>query len=162
MPFIPEHGCKEGIADMESPGLEVRGREDLRRAFIEMRARGVSLSRCSEALKVARSTLANWNRDLEAHISSLRAMELEALHEEFHLAKEGRIRLLGQQLQAIRDELAKRGLEDVPTFRLLELQLSYYRQLLEEFTEPRPLSEDEAEAIDGKAVHHYAGTGQVR
>ena len=52
-------------------------------------------------------------------------MELEALQEEFFLLKEGRIRLLGEQLQRLRQELANRDLSSVPTDKLMELLLKY-------------------------------------
>ena len=92
---------------------------------------------------MAKSTLANWNAELEAQIASARAMELEALQEEFFLLKEGRIRLLGEQLQRLRQELADRDLSSVPTDKLLELLLKYQAALKEEFVEVRPLSDAE-------------------
>ena len=71
--------------------------------------------RIAERLGVAKSTLANWNAELEAEIASARAMELEALQAEFFVLKEGRITLLGEQLQRLRGELASRDLTEVPT-----------------------------------------------
>ena len=59
------------------------------------------------------------------------------------MAKEQRIRLLAGQLKAIKKELKSRGLEDVPTRDLLKLQIDYYQVLLDEFVEPRVLSEAE-------------------
>ena len=79
--------------------------------------------RIAERLGVAKSTLANWNAELEAEIASARAMELEALQAEFFVLKEGRITLLGEQLQRLRGELASRDLTDVSTDKILELVL---------------------------------------
>ena len=61
------------------------------------------------------------------------------------MAKEGRIKLLGEQIKAIQKELKDRAkpLADVPTDKLLDLQLRYYQALQEEYTEPRPLSSEE-------------------
>ncbi len=111
--------------------------------FVQLRAKGLPYVRIAERLGVAKSTLANWNAELEAQIASARAMELEVLQEEFFLLKEGRIRLLGEQLQRLRQELASRELSSVPTDKLLELLLKYQAALKEEFIEVRPLSDAE-------------------
>ncbi len=120
-----------------------RGKVELKENFIRLRAQGFSYAKIAERLGVAKSTLANWNADLEAEIASARAMELEALQEEYFLLKEKRISLLGEQLRRLRDELETRDLSEVATEKLLELQLRYYTSLKEEFVEARPLSEAE-------------------
>jgi transposase-like protein len=78
-----------------------RGKAELKAEFVQLRAKGLSYIRIAERLGVAKSTLANWNADLEAEIASAKAMELEALQEEFFLLKEGRIKLLGEQLRRV-------------------------------------------------------------
>jgi hypothetical protein len=120
-----------------------QGKAELKADFVQLRAKGLPYLRIAERLGVAKSTLANWNAELEAQIASARAMELEALQEEFFLLKEGRIRLLGEQLQRLRQELANRDLSSVPTDKLLELLLKYQAALKEEFVEVRPLSDAE-------------------
>ncbi len=120
-----------------------RGKAELKADFVQLRAKGLPYLRIAERLGVAKSTLANWNAELEAQIASARAMELEALQEEFFLLKEGRIRLLGEQLQRLRQELANRDLSSVPTDKLLELLLKYQIVLKEESVEVRPLSDAE-------------------
>jgi hypothetical protein len=70
-------------------------------------------------------------------------MELEALYERYYLAKEGRIKLLGDQLKAIEAELKTRKLDTVSTDKLLELKLKVFQALKEEYTEVRPLSDQE-------------------
>lgn len=138
------HVCKGTIADMENrpaQGLEKPGRLELKRHFVELRAKGYSLARCAEQLHVSKSTLATWQQDLEAQIASLKAIELEALQEEFFVAKEGRLRLLGEQVKALREELETRTLSDVPTDKLLDILLKYHQALREEFVEPRLLSD---------------------
>ncbi len=127
------------VLDLE----QERGKVELKENFIRLRAQGFSYAKIAEQLGVAKSTLANWNADLEAEIASARAMELEALQEEYFLLKEKRISLLGEQLRRLRDELETRDLSEVATEKLLELQLRYYTSLKEEFVEARPLSEAE-------------------
>ena len=62
---------------------------------------------------------------------------------EYFLLKEGRITLLGEQLQRLRGELASRDLTDLSTDKILELLLRYHAALKEEFVEVRPLSDQE-------------------
>ena len=79
-----------------------------------------------------------------AKFASARALELEALQAEFFVVKEGRIRLLGEQLKRLRAELAGRDLADVPTDKALDLLLKFHAALKEEFVEARPLLDREA------------------
>ena len=130
------------VYSLERPRSE-QGKAELKADFVQLRAKGLPYLRIAERLGVAKSTLANWNAELEAQIASARAMELEALQEEFFLLKEGRIRLLGEQLQRLRQELANRDLSSVPTDKLMELLLKYQAALKEEFVEVRPLSDAE-------------------
>lgn len=122
---------------------EEEGRLELRLEFVELRAKGWSYRKISSRLKVSKSTLANWSQELEQEISSLKAMELEALYERYYLLKEGRIRLLGAMLKKIRSELASRDFSNVPTDKLLDLLLRYEEAMQAEYTEPRPLSSQE-------------------
>ena len=130
------------VHSLERPRSE-QGKAELKADFVQLRAKGLPYVRIAERLGVAKSTLANWNAELEAQIASARAMELEALQEEFFLLKEGRIRLLGEQLQRLRQELANRDLSSVATDKLLELLLKYQAAVKEEFVEVRPLSDAE-------------------
>ena len=130
---------KRGITDIENEA----GRTELQAQFVELRAKGYSYAKIAKKLRLSKGTLANWSQELEAEIASLKAMELEALQEEFFLLKEGRIRLLGEQVLSIRAELEKRDFSDVSTDKLLDLLLKYEAGLKEEFTDSRPLSDRE-------------------
>jgi transposase len=130
------------VYSLERPRSE-QGKAELKANFVQLRAKGLPYLRIAERLGVAKSTLANWNAELEAQIASAKAMELEALQEEFFLLKEGRIRLLGEQLQRVRQELASRDLSSVPTDKVMELLLKYQAALKEEIVEVRPLSDAE-------------------
>jgi len=127
--------------------LEAPGRQELKDQFISLRAKGLSYAKISKKLKVSKSTLANWSTELEGEIASLRAMELEALYEKYYLVKEGRIKLLGDQLKEIQAELKKRKLDQVSTDKLLELELKIFQALKEEHVEARPLSDQEIETL---------------
>ena len=161
------HVCKDGIADIESEeknkALTVKGETgirplseageagklELKSQFVELRAKGWSYVKISRRLKVSKNTLTNWGAELEGEIASLKAMEMEALHEKYFMNKESRIRLLGEQLKEIKDELKRRGLDDVSTDRLLEMELKLYQALQAEYVETRPLTEEEMEILNG-------------
>jgi transposase len=133
--------------DEELKGLDLAGRLELKQAFVQYRAKGWSLRKIARKLKVSRSTLSNWQAELEEEIASLKAIELEALYETYYASKEARVRLLGQQLKRVRAELNKRDLSDVPTDTLMAMLLKLYEALQEEYTEPRPLTQEEILAL---------------
>jgi hypothetical protein len=124
-----------------------QGKQELKTQFVELRARGLSYAAIAKKLKVAKATLANWNQELEAEIASLKAMELEALYEEFGLLKESRIILLGEQLKALQAEISKRDFKDLGLDKLLDYQLRYLEAFKREYVEPQPLSSQVIEKL---------------
>jgi transposase len=114
----------------ETDGL---GKEEQKSRFILLRAKGHSYARIAKELGVSKGTLVNWNTELEEEIALGRRVELEALQEEFFLLKEGRIRLLGEQLKTIQAEIGKRDLSKVKTDKLMELLLRYFGELKGEY-----------------------------
>ena len=164
---MSEYVRKDGIADIEleekNKALTVKGETgirplseageagklELKSQFVELRAKGWSYVKISGRLKVSKNTLTSWGAELEGEIASLKAMELEALYERSYMSKEARIRLLGSQLKEIQDELKKRGLEDVSTEKLLDMELKLYQALQAEYVEARPLTDAEIGALDG-------------
>lgn len=125
---------KEGVV----PDVEDHGREQKKSQFVQLRAKGLSYAKIAKQLKVAKSTLSNWSQELQEEIAQAKAMELEALQEEYFLLKEGRIKLLGEQLKAIQEEISNRDLSKVSTDRLMELQLKYFGEIKAEYVETRP------------------------
>ena len=143
------------------------GKEEQKSRFIHLRAKGNSFAKIAKELKVSKSTLSNWSQELEEQIAQAKAMELEALQEEYYLLKEGRIRLLGDQIKAIQEELSSRDLSKVNTEKLLELQLKYFGELKTEYVEARPEdktgiklnSKDIAERLQSVLARY--NTGQI-
>jgi len=125
-----------GAADIKNDAEDL-GKEERKSRFIHFRARGYSFTKISKELGVAKSTLSNWSQELQEEIAQAKGIELEALQEEYYLLKEGRIRLLGDQLKAIQEEIGDRDLSKVNTDRLLELQLRYFGELKTEYIETR-------------------------
>jgi transposase-like protein len=151
---------EEGEADDAS-----LGKEEQKHRFVMLRAKGYSYARIARELGLSKGTLTAWNAELEAEIARARAVELEALQEEFFLLKEGRIRLVGEQLKAIQTEIGKRDLSKVNTDKLLELQLRYFGELKGEYVEtgrrtetgPKLNSSDIAEQLQMVLARYRAG-----
>jgi transposase-like protein len=151
---------EEGEADDAS-----LGKEEQKHRFVMLRAKGYSYARIARELGLSKGTLTAWSTELEAEIAKARAVELEALQEEFFLLKEGRIRLVGEQLKAIQTEIGKRDLSKVNTDKLLELQLRYFGELKGEYVEtgrrtetgPKLNSSDIAEQLQMVLVRYRAG-----
>jgi transposase-like protein len=148
--------------EVEDVGL---GKEEQKHRFVVMRAKGYSYARIARELGGSKGTLTAWNTEMEAEIAKMRALELEALQEEFFLLKEGRIRLIGEQLKAIQAEIGKRDLAKVNTDKLLELQLRYFGELKGEYVEtgqrtrtgPKLNSRDISEELQSVLERYRAG-----
>jgi transposase-like protein len=94
---------------------------EVKQQFIGLRARGNSYDSIAKKIGISKPTLIKWSSELEMEIANYRAIELEALREEYLASKRHRIILQGEQLKAMRKELAKRDLTDIPTHKLIEL-----------------------------------------
>jgi hypothetical protein len=161
---IEEDDVEMSIDESDAEDADL-GKEEQKHRFVVMRAKGYSYARIGRELGVSKGTLTAWNAELQEEITRVRAMELEALQEEFFLLKEGRIRLIGEQLKAIQTEIGRRDLTQVRTDKLLELQLRYFEELKGEYveigqrtrTEPKLNSRDIAEELQGVLARYRAG-----
>lgn len=115
---------------------EEAGRFELKAEFVDLRAKGFSLSKIAKRLHLSKTTVSEWNSEFSETVARLRALELEAIQERFALQKEARLKALGGHLQAMERELAKRDMADVPTEKLLDYILKYHKQAQEERVEP--------------------------
>lgn len=156
-----EANAADDCGDMAKPF----DREEQKHRFVVMRAKGYSYARIARELRVSKGTLTAWIAEMEADIARTRAMELESLQEEFSMLKEGRIRLIGEQLKAIQAEIGRRDLSKVNTDKLLELQLRYFEQLKGGYVEtgqrtrtgPQLNSGDIAQQLHGVLARYRAG-----
>ena len=119
--------------------------------FIILRAQGWSFDRIAKKLKTAKQTLINWSGTYSVEISHLKALELEALQEEYFLTKEGKIKLLGEAVKKLKTELDKRDLSDVPTAKLYELLDRYHELARTEAVDPDFRDERELKADKSRA-----------
>lgn len=60
---------------------------------------------------------------------------MEALREKYLITSQAQIELLGTQLKKVREELEKRDLREIPTLKLFDLFMKYYKLLDEESKE---------------------------
>lgn len=91
--------------------------------FLELRANGMSYEKISQELQVSKQTLVTWSKDLTTAIANLRSIRLEALIERYCAAKEHRLKVFGDALSRIHNELTTRDLSQVSTDRLIDLAL---------------------------------------
>jgi hypothetical protein len=89
--------------------------------FVELRAQGWSFSRIAAEVNVHKNTLLAWSRKHEHRIQNLRAIEIESLSEQFKLSRQTCLEALAEDSRRIREELARRDLQDIPTARLVLL-----------------------------------------
>jgi len=102
----------------------------------ELRAQGRSLATIADTVGVRRQTVANWLNEHAEEVENLKAMELDALREACWMTTQARIERLSARLEHITAELDKRDFSDVPTAKLVELELKTRAELAREFSEP--------------------------
>lgn len=118
---------------------------ETQKQFINLRAKGKSYQNISDEIGVSKRTLINWGKELSLEISNAHALELEALQDEYYMLKERRIKLFGEKLKAISEELENRDLSDIQTEKLFDLFFKMYRLLEREAVEVNYYSDEEIE-----------------
>lgn len=91
--------------------------------FVTLRASGLSFDRIATELGVSKRTLIEWSKGLERDIANLKAVSLDALQEKYYLQKEQRIKLFGEHLERVHQELMKRPMTEMATDKLLDMFL---------------------------------------
>lgn len=102
--------------------------------FVRLRAEGQSYDKIAEALHISKATCTAWERELKADITRLQQEGLNELYTSYGMAKEARIRRIGDTLQRIDTALEEADLATVAPERLLDFKLKYTQALREEFT----------------------------
>ena len=130
---------------------EIMTKLDKQAEFIKLRAKGLSLRQCGEALGTNKDTCNKWDRELKAQIAKHKSERLQDVYTEYGMYKEARIKALGTALNNISDELSSRDLSDVPTDKLLDYKLKYTTALSEEYVPIAPQT-DEGQVLDAKTI----------
>ena len=130
---------------------EIMTKLDKQAEFIKLRAKGLSLRQCGEALGTNKDTCNKWDKELKAQIAKHKSERLQDVYTEYGMYKEARIKALGTALNNISDELSSRDLSDVPTDKLLDYKLKYTTALSEEYVPIAPQT-DEGQVLDAKTI----------
>jgi len=90
----------------------------VREQFIELRAKGETIPRIAEQLKVARRTQQYWEERFKEEIIAAHVAILEELLEKYRINRFGKIEEIGAQLAKIREaikarDFGKEGLRDL-------------------------------------------------
>ena len=112
---------------------------DKKRDFIRLRAEGKSYRAIEQEIGVSRSTCGAWERELRADIDSLKHESLEELYTQYGMAREARIRRIGETLRRIDEALDAVDLSALPPERLLDFKLKYSAALRDEYSAAAPL-----------------------
>lgn len=109
---------------------------EVKQKFIELRAKGWSFDKIAKKIGKSKQTLLDWSKELDLEIANYKALELDLLYENYYLYKENRLKMFGELIGRIKEELSTRSLEDVPTDKLLDLLLKYESHIKEDLIEP--------------------------
>lgn len=108
--------------------------QEMKLEFIRLRAEGQSYDKIAEALHISKATCTAWERELKAEISRLQQEGLNELYSSYGMAKEARIRRIGDTLRRLDDALSEVDLTTIAPEKLLDFKLKYAQALKEEFT----------------------------
>ncbi len=120
---------------------------------IELRAEGLSYSNIAKEVNIAKQTAVDIVRDNIEEVTTLQAVEMEALIDASRVNQRGRIEQLSELHSRLREEIARRDLSEVPTDKLIKLYLNTSETLKQEVKEDIPTA---------KSVSEQAGAAQRR
>jgi len=120
--------------------------------FIELRAQGLPFVKIAAEIGVSKTTLVNWEREFEEEIDNLRAVELEALYDKYHLSARKKVEYFGDILNRIQGELETRDLSTIPTEKLFAMYAHFFREAERALPALTFRSDDEVKISKGKRV----------
>lgn len=107
---------------------------DEKKEYINLRAQGKSYQYICDTLHVSKGTCSAWEKELKEQIDELKKAQLAELAETYGMAKEARIKRLGDTLNKINDALSKIPFDAIDPSKLLDFKLKYAQALKEEYT----------------------------
>ena len=137
---------------------------DKKLEFIRLRAEGKSYRAIEQEIGVSRTTCGEWEKELSADIARLKQESLEEVYAQYGMAREARIRRIGDTLRRIDEALADVDLSALPPEKLLDFKLKYSAALRDEYTatastEATGAADDTLEAIQG--LYRRIATGET-
>ena len=112
-----------------------KARTEEKLQFVQLRAEGRSYSAIAKQLRVSKSTLSAWNKELKEQVAEQKAERLRELYESYYMLKEARIKQLGETLKMVNEALAQKDLSQMPAEKLLDSKLKLIRELKDEYVE---------------------------
>lgn len=89
--------------------------------FIELRAGGMSLAKISKEIGISKPTLILWQHQHQDEIENAKALEIEAIKEDFTISRrESLTKLIELEAKAF-NELLTRDLKNIPTDKLMKM-----------------------------------------
>lgn len=107
---------------------------DEKKEYINLRAQGKSYQYICDALHISKSTCSAWEKELKDQIDDLKKAQLAELAETYGMAKEARIKRLGDTLNKINAALQNIPFDSIEPSKLLDFKLKYTQALKEEYT----------------------------
>lgn len=121
--------------------------------YITLRAEGVSISAAAKQLKIGKATASAWEKELKGTISATQQARLDELAEKYGMAREARVKRLGETLSRIDEALYAVDFSTILPEKLLDLKLKYTQALKEE---ELPKTEAPVIAGDGSPYDVFA------
>lgn len=107
---------------------------DKKLEFIRLRAEGKSYRAIEQEIGVSRTTCGEWEKELSADVARLKQERLEEVYAQYGMAREARIRRIGETLHRLDEALADVDLSALPPEKLLDFKLKYSAALRDEYT----------------------------
>jgi len=111
--------------------------------FIELRARGQSFEKISQALQVSKPTLLKWDTQYASEVGERYFFEMQSVLENYQVMRQARLEafssLLGAALQELkaRIEPESQALQELPVEKLLAMVLALEERLVKETQKAR-------------------------
>ena len=93
--------------------------------FLELRSQGMSYQKIAEEVAVSVTTLKKWGIQWDSKVEKLKRDRLAAFVDQQLVDLESRLKLRGEQILRMRDELASRDLSKVNDSVLMRIYLRY-------------------------------------
>lgn len=123
---------------------------------IELRAEGLSFANIAKEANVSKQTAVDIIRENIEEVTTLQAIEMEALIDASKVNQRGRIEQLSELHSRLREEIAKRDLSDVPTDKLIKLYLNTSDTLKGEVTPSTTAVQSQQEQQQTARSREYA------
>lgn len=128
--------------------------------FLELRAPGMSLRSIEREIGVGRRTLAKWESECKEELENLKAMEIDALREQYRLTTQAKLERYGAELKRVTEELQKRDLAEVKTPKLYDIMIKLHARIEE--TCPALPFRDEGEIAHQKALRELVASRSLQ